>query len=289
MLESEDLFSLDALLWLESGRRAGAMLGVNQSTMSRRSRDCLKRLGLSLEHCLSAEPRDPMQELLLLERQLHQLHRLRGGAPLRLLANAWVRLHLLEPPPSGWIVPDADLAPPHADPLGLLEARIVDAAVLSGPEVRDLDRRRWRVVDLSALPLQILVPKGHPLVRERTLAGADLAMLAPLAFAPYVPLPVQRTMALLYGQLGAGRGAIDAPASAAAPPALAPCMATPLTRQLWPGHVALDVSLPVPASDHLVVLRELPWAPGFEQVLDHVQRRLQQLRAAVPGFICLMH
>lgn len=284
MLETEELFSLDALLWLQSGRRAGAMLGVNQSTMSRRSRDCLKRLGLPLEHCLSTDPQHPLQELLQLERQLHQQHRLRGGAPLRLLANHWARLHLLEPPPSGWIVPDSELVPPHGDPLGLLTARIVDAAVLSGPEVRDLDRCRWRVVDLSALPLQILVPKGHPLARERQLVRADLASLAPLVFAPIVPQAVQRTMTLLYGLLGAGRGATGDDPSAA----VAPCMATRLTRQLWPGHVPLDVGLPVPASDHLVVLKELPWAPGFEQLLDHAQGRLQELRATVPGFICLM-
>ena len=278
MFEVDDLFSLDALIWMQSGKRAGSLLGANQSTISRRSRDCLQRLGLSLDHCATCQPQQPMQELLLMERQVHQLHRWRGGAPLRLLANHWVRCHLLEPIPPGWMAPVADLVRPHADPLGLLEARIVDAALLSGPEVRGLDRRRWRVVDLSALPLEILVPAWHPLARERALKAADLAILEPLTFSPIVPLPVQRVMEHLYGHLGAGRAAAG-PSPITAPP----CMATTYTRHLWPGYVRLDVTLPVAACDHLVVLAELPWEARFDHLLAHLCRRLQELRRDVPG------
>ncbi|MFM8524560.1 MAG: hypothetical protein ACKOCM_02925 [Cyanobacteriota bacterium] len=284
MLEAEDLFSLDALLWLQSGKRAGQLLGANQSTISRRSRQCLERLGLSLEHCAPCPPHDPMQALLLMERQLHQLHRLRGGAPLRLLANFWVRRHLLPCLPPGWMTPDPDPVRPHADPLGLLEARIVDAALLSGPEVRDLDRRRWRVVDLSALPLQILVPSGHRLARERGLGPADLAILDPLTFSVIVPQPVRQAMAVLHGHLGA-RTALATVSPVPAPDP--PCMATAFTRHLWPGYVPLDVTLPIRASDHLVVLAELPWEARLDHLLEHFRLQLQQLRAAAPELVCL--
>lgn len=289
MLEAEDLFSLDALLWLQSGKRAGKLLGANQSTISRRSRQCLERLGLSLEHCVPCPPQEPMQALLLMERQLHQLHRLRGGAPLRLLANFWVRRHLLPFLPPGWMTPDPDPVRPHADPFGLLEARIVDAALLSGPEVRDLDRRRWRVVDLSALPLEILVPESHPLARERSLRSADLATLDPLTFSVIVPQPVQQAMAVLHEHLGRGLGA--GRASDPLAPVFAagqPCMATAFTRHLWPGYVPLDVTLPIRASDHLVVLAELPWEARFDHLLEHLRLQLQRLHGVAPGLVCLL-
>ena len=77
MLASEDIFSLDALVWLQSGHRAGVLAGAHQTTMSRRSRECLQRLGLTLEQCDGSESQEPLQTLLLMERQLHQQHRLR--------------------------------------------------------------------------------------------------------------------------------------------------------------------------------------------------------------------
>lgn len=285
MLEAEDLFTLDALLWLQSGKRAGRFLGVNQSTISRRSRECLRRLGLPMENCAPCHPQEPMQTLLLMERHLHQLHRFRDGGPLRLLTNFWVRSHLLDFLPPGWLTPDLDPVQPHADPLGLLEARIVDAALLSGPEVRNLDRGRWRVVDLSALPLDVLVPEGHPLAREHALGPADLATLDSLVFSGIVPQPVQKAMLALHRQLGAGKAAAVSPALSACGH---PCMATSFTRHLWPGYVSLDVALPIPASDHLVVLAELPWDARLDHLLEQLRLRLQQLRSVTPGLVCLI-
>lgn len=284
MLAPEDLFSLDALVWLQSGHRAGALVGTHQSTISRRSRECLQRLGLSLDECAGLDSGQPLQALLLMERQLHQLHRIRGGAPLRLLANYWARRSLLRTLPSDWIAPVPEKAQPHSDPLGLLAAAIVDAALLSGPEVRELDRTRWLVIDLSVLPLQILVPQDHPLASERGLGAADLATLAPLGFSAVVPARVQAVMASLYGRLGACR--LDpGPGAPALPP---PSMATAFTRHLWPGYRSLDVGLPLPASDHLVVLKDLPWGARLEQLLAHLRQQLVQLRSQVPGFRCLI-
>lgn len=160
MLDLEDLFSLDALVWLQSGERAGAFLNANQSTISRRSRGCLKRLGMSLQQCAPCQPEQPMQELLQMERQLHQLYRFRGAAPLRLFANYWVRKRMLEPLPPGWLAPPSDPVRPHGDPLGLLQAHIVDAALLAGPEVRDLDRRTWRWSTSPVCPWRSCCPRA---------------------------------------------------------------------------------------------------------------------------------
>ena len=283
MLEAEDLFSLDALLWLQSGERAGAFLSANQSTISRRTRDCLNRLELSLEHCAPGPSEQPMQTLLRMERQLHQLHRFRGRAPLRLFANYWVRKRLLEPLPPGWIAPPPDPVRPHPDPLGLLEAHIVDAALLSGPEVRGLDPRQWRVVDISCLPLEILAPSDHPLVWEQGLRGADLATLSPLSFAAIVPQAVRQVMESLYGSLG-GEQAQDAPGLRRGNPG----MATPFTRHLWPRHRRLDVSIPTLATDHMVVLADLPWEARLDGLLLHLSGQLRCLQPEAPGLLCLI-
>lgn len=284
MLASEDLFSLDALVWLQSGQRAGALVGAHQSTMSRRSRECLQRLGMTLEQCDGSDPQEPLQELLLMERELHQQHRLRGGAPLRLHANYWVRSALLQSLPDGWIAPEPERVKPHSEPLRLLAAGIVDAALLSGPEVHDLDRQRWSVITIATLPLQILVPEAHPLAVEWGLAGADLADLDPLTFSAVVPESVQRVMGHHYRHLGAGR--LARRSSAAEMPS--PCMATAFTRHLWPGYRALDLALPLLASDHLVVRRELAWGARLEPLLAQLRQRLQSLEPQVSGLRCLL-
>ncbi len=284
MLASEDLFSLDALVWLQSGHRAGVLAGAHQTTMSRRSRECLQRLGLTLEQCDGSESQEPLQTLLLMERQLHQQHRLRGGAPLRLHANYWARCALLETLPADWIAPEPERVKPHSDPLRLLAAGIVDAALLSGPEVRDLDRQRWSVIAITSLPLQILVPAGHPLPAEWALGAADLAGLGPLTFSPVVPAAVQQAMLHLYGHLGAGRSASRSSPGTMPPP----CMATAFTRHLWPGYRALDLSVPLLASDHLVVLRDLPWGARLEPLLTHLRQQLQTLEPRVSGLRCTL-
>ncbi len=284
MLDPEDLFSLDALVWLQSGARAGAFLSANQSTISRRSRGCLKRLGMSLQQCVPCQPEQPMQALLQMERQLHQLYRFRGGGPLRLFANYWVRNRLLEPLPAGWLAPPSDPVRPHPDPLGLLRAHIVDAALLSGPEVRDLDPSTWQVVDLSCLPLEILVPSSHVLAPERGLGSWDLESLPALAFSPMVPLPVQRAMAQLYSSLRGGAGSSGEGQSLGQQP----CIATSFTRHLWPGYVPLDITLPFPATDHLVKLAELPWEARFDDLLAHLGQQVRRLQPVTPGLIPLL-
>jgi hypothetical protein len=284
MLDPEGLFSLDALVWLQSGDRAGAFLSANQSTISRRSRDCLRRLGISLQQCAPCQPDHPMQELLQMERQLHQLYRFRGGGPLRLFANYWVRSRLLEPLPAGWLAPPSDPVRPHPDPLGLLKARIADAALLSGPEVRDLDRRTWLVVDLACLPLEILVPSSSALARERGLGSGDLENLPALTFSPIVPLAVQSAMARLYSSLTGESG----PAGDSALRGQQPCIATSFTRHLWPGYVPLDITLPIPASDHLVMLAELPWEARFDALLAHLRQQVRCLQPVTPGLTPLI-
>lgn len=284
MLASEDLFSLDALVWLQSGQRAGALVGAHQSTMSRRSRECLQRLGMTLEQCDGSDPQGPLQELLLMERELHQQYRLRGGAPLRLHANYWARSALLQSLPADWIAPEPELVKPHSDPIRLLAAGIVDAALLSGPEVHDLDRQRWSVITVATLPLQVLVPQAHPLAAEWGLEAADLADLDPLAFSAVVPGAVQRAMAHLYRHLGAGRLARRPSAAVIAPP----CMATAFTRHLWPGYRALDLRLPLLASDHLVVRRDLAWGARLEPLLAQLRQQLQSLEPQVSGLRCLL-
>jgi len=307
MIPQDSLACLDVSLWLGTGRRASQVLNASQSTVSRRSREALELFGLRPEEIQPRPcsptihqsgqlggpgPPSPMADLLAMERELHQYFRLRMGGPLRLLSHYWTRSAFLEPPPVGWLVAPLEPFRPHPDPLGLLRERIVDAALLSGPEVRGLDPAHWRVVDLARVPLQLLVPAHHALARERHLCPSDLWALPSTAFAPMLPVVVRQCMEAIEWQL-LGRAAQPLPHSDG-PEGLPrgrpayKCMATPLTLHLWPGLVPVDLALPIPASDHLVTRADLPWGAAFDQLLQHLHRAASGWQRSVPSMTLLV-
>jgi len=101
MVEIDALDALDQLIWRRSGVAAAKAVKMHQSTVSRKTREVLQLLGLQLVQRAGEWDLEGCHDFIRLERQLHQLHRLKSGAPLRLEGVFWWQPALASPP-AGW-------------------------------------------------------------------------------------------------------------------------------------------------------------------------------------------
>ncbi|MEB3259580.1 MAG: hypothetical protein VKP63_03020 [Cyanobacteriota bacterium] len=175
MVTLDELAGLDLFLWHGSGPRAASMLGCNQSTISRRVHRCSEVFGLRVkrrqgEWTLTGEH----EPLLQMEREIHQVARLLGQAPLRLEGFPTGAAPLIKPPPPGWCVGPLDALGIVA-PLTLLRDRILDAWLTDAaddlPPSLDFPAIVW---PLARQPVTLLAHPTHPLVGETHLSLADL-------------------------------------------------------------------------------------------------------------------
>lgn len=280
MLGLQQLAALDLYLWLKGGDAAAQALTVNQSTVSRQLRQALRAFELNLHrHGAGALQLKGDLSLLLAEREVHQLARLRGMAPLRLDAvyssGPWFGDCL----PPGWITGNFDL-PGKDQPLQLLEERVIDAWIGSyQPDLPDPDHPTFLVVDLLRWPVYLLGAPDHPLAGERNLDPADLARFPSLAL-PSGWFP--RTEAHLRAQnlwsdpvriqrydpsCWDGRSADG----------VTMLYGSSFTQALQPGTVHLDWDLNHVSGDALVVRRDLAGEPAIEQLLGQLSARAGEL------------
>lgn len=181
MVSEEVLAALDALLWLRTGERAAAYLQCTQSTVSRHSRRCLRVFGLEIEKqsgewCLRGD-----QTLIDLERGVHQLLRWRQGRGLRLDGQHWNSHCLPAELPVSWAAGNHNYFEYHRLQ-ELLRKGVIDAWLCSAPDLPG--DPGLHSIQLTAMPLQLLVKAGHPLLdRGDQLTWDDLADY------PVLPLP----------------------------------------------------------------------------------------------------
>jgi len=125
MVSLDLLSSFDGMIWLQSGKRVGALFDQHQTTISRNQKKCAQIFGIKLQKISSHWQPQEDSLLLQLERKVHQLARLQGKSNLRLDANRWLDSSLFDPPPPGWLIGSANnLSDPHS--LECLQQRIVD-------------------------------------------------------------------------------------------------------------------------------------------------------------------
>jgi len=123
------LEALDALMWLRSGDQVAKRFGISPATTSRHRHRCLQVFGLSMERRHGEWQLLGPQELLLLERRVHQMARWKGRRPLRLEATYWSAPLLQSPPLEHWMLGlSIGGASPEND--GSLERRRADDALL---------------------------------------------------------------------------------------------------------------------------------------------------------------
>ncbi|MEB3156569.1 MAG: LysR family transcriptional regulator [Cyanobacteriota bacterium] len=189
MVTLEDLAGLDLFLWHGSGPKAAALLGCNQSTISRRVQRCSEVFGLRLKRRQGEWTLTGQHDLLLMmEREIHQVARLLGQAPLRLEGFPTGALPLIKPAPPGWCVGPLDTLGTDA-PLALLRDRVIDAWLTDAaddiPSSLDFPAIVW---PLARQPVTLLAHGDHPLAGESHLSLGDLQRF-PLPVIPAAGFP----------------------------------------------------------------------------------------------------
>lgn len=290
MVDVEALDALDLVIWLGRGADAARRLGCNQSTVSRRSGQCLEVFDLRLlrdadGHCCTAH-----HPLLHLQREVHQLHRLRLGRGLRIDASllAAPLLHpRLEP---SWISGHGD-GLGWQRPIHLLEERILDAWVTGmAQELPDQGLEAFCRIPLLQTPLLMAAEPQHPLVGQGALQLRDLEGMPRLAprrgWYPRTEQQLgdwrQRTPALLLDQPARRQGltAPRGPGGTRVPP-LQYGTAFSLAQQavLQPLPLALGVQTELSLVMRCDVRDTLP----MEQLTQALQRRALQAALADQG------
>lgn len=160
------------------------MLGCNQSTISRRVQRCAEVFGLRLKRRQGEWTLTGRQDMLLkMEREIHQVARLLGQAPLRLEGFPTGAAPLIQPPPPGWCVGHQDTLG-TVTPLALLRDRVIDAWLTDAaddlPTALDFPAIVW---PLARQPITLLAHAEHPLAGETHLTLADLLRFP----APVIP------------------------------------------------------------------------------------------------------
>ena len=180
MVDHETLACLDGLQWLRTGDRAAELFGCSQSRISRGSRQVQQIFGIT---CCRNEGEWQLHgdlELLMAERQVHQLFRWRSGTmPLRLEAAYWIN-PLLPQRPVGWIKGLCDLVGIQR-PMQLLRERIIDGWITSLPDVPDDTDSEFAVFPLYSMPVHLLVAPDHPLLNKTEISLASLSDFPSLA------------------------------------------------------------------------------------------------------------
>ena len=181
MVLVEELDALDLLIWLGNGAAVAQRLGCDQSTISRRSRQCQQVFGLRLLRRDAGWQANRTSSMLQLEREVHQLYRLRQGRQLRLDASLLAAPLLGSPQPAGWIAGHLNRLG-WRRPLQLLQDRILDAWITAmGQELRQLEGRDVCTIPLARTPLLLAGQREHPLLRQGALQLSDVCHMPRVA------------------------------------------------------------------------------------------------------------
>ena len=284
MVGVELLEAFDGLIWLRTGHQVASRFNLNQSTVSRNSKKCAQEFGLSLVRRRSEWSIDGDPKLLNLERYVHQVSRWRENKPLRLEAQHWSGPLLCSPTPSGWISGNLNYLE-YERPLKLLKERVIDAWITSYPDALSDDDPDFTAIQLSRLPMLLVVQEGHPLLK----LGSQITF-EDVARFPFLPLPsgsfpkfqnVLETIGLWHNTSlptefdWRGRSDIED---------LMVGFATPLTLPLYgESYRALPLQVPVVVGDALVVAREWVHSTQIRQLVSLLRTRLETVSATTSG------
>lgn len=276
MLSIKMLAALDYYLWLEHGNEVAMRLNTTQSTISRQIKSALKVLEIELDPAMGFQHSELRGDITLLleERRVHQLARLRGKAEKRIEANYWSGPIFLDQISNDWITGTFSIMGMNR-PLQLLKDRVIDAWIGSyQPDLPD-NNSDWWVLDLLTMPVHILVSSNHPLARIKSLTKGDLDAFPSLAL-PEGWFP--KTEAILRNQglwsdtvrkkrynlsIWEGRCEDDVTMS----------FGNSLSQTQNQGLVRLDWDLGLMSGEALVVRRDLQINPEIKKISEYLQNK----------------
>ena len=160
MVSLDLLSSFDGMIWLQSGKKVGALFGQHQTTISRNQKKCAQAFDIKLQKISSNwQPQGDSSPLLQLERMVHQVARFQGKSSLRLDANRWLDSDLFNPPPAGWLVSSAkNVTNPHS--LECLQKRIVDACLCPLTDL-PTENQSLKNIELKSKKIGVIVLQEH--------------------------------------------------------------------------------------------------------------------------------
>lgn len=292
MIDQACLASLDGLLWLRTGHNVASKFNQHQTTVSRNSRKCAHVFDISLERINAEWHVIGNQNLLNLERRVHQHVRFSGDDNnlLRLDAQHWSGPLLCTPPPAGWIAGNLNFLEYHR-PLQLLKERIIDAWVASYPDVPE-DNPELTAIRLSKMPMYLVVKAGHPL-----LELGNALTFAAVARYPLLPLPDSAFPKFQQVLIDCGLST-HASTSACQTKTIASSQVTiedlvvgfasPLSLPLYGDSFRiLPLRLPIEVGDAVVVRREFAQFDQIQRLSDFLRNRLSAL-ASTRAELCVL-
>ena len=168
MVTEEQLAALDLTLWLGSTERAAEVDFSNQSTISRRHQKVLIQFGIELKRTKRELKVSGDLQLLDLERQVHQIARLKRRSGLRLQAPFWLQKSPGVVPPEGWTMNPQRVDLNCTDPVTLLREHVLDACLATPTQIPD-NRDDLFILKLHNRPIELT------LLNQNNQSECDLA------------------------------------------------------------------------------------------------------------------
>ena len=154
MVTEEELTALDLTIWLGSTERAADVDFSTQSTISRRNNKVLKRFGIHL-HRRNAELLVGGElQLLNLERQVHQLARIKRQRGLRLQVPFWLQHSPGIALSEGWRMNARRANSSCTAPVTLVREHVLDACLATPTQLPD-DRDDLFILELHHRPIEL--------------------------------------------------------------------------------------------------------------------------------------
>lgn len=288
MISLDELEALDLALWLRTGQAAGQAMHCNQSTVSRRIRRVLEAFnGKICRDDRGFYVQSECDDLLIMERQIHQLHRLGSNGRIRINLPAWSHRQILDLLGEYEICSNPEENFCCDNPLELLRSHVIDACVVTPTQVLGESSDDLVQIDLYSVPIHL-----YCLADDRAMdLGADdlgdpleLVATGGLALASFLPLSCQRSSQQRFKKLVAGLRSPQARHPAGHRPAERNhrlTFATPVMARLLPGAIQLRHDLQWPYSERLVVLRSLVDQPRIHRLISDITNRLGVLSQAL--------
>jgi hypothetical protein len=284
LIRLDVLEALDGLQWLRTGDEVARHFPISQATVTRHCSKVLSLLDLQLERRNGEWELLGDQTLLRMEREVHQLARLRGLRPLRLEATYWSASSFCDALPPGWTLGPSNIVGVPRNHL-LLQERIVDGWVAGLPDLPTASHPDLTATVLSRMPVFFTCAPDHPLRERRCLSYSDIAAYPTLALPagsyPRVEAALKAIglwndgvrMTRYQRDRWEGRSEED----------LVVGYGTPLSMRTSGGSLCrLPLLLPFSSGDALVTLREHHQAPRLQELLGHLHGRLRELAQQEP-------